>query len=137
MRMQLEGNIGSRIERRTHCGRVGLDGHDRGADSLIGAKERDGVAVALAHFFAVDAGHRADAFEYHLPRFFKRFAISGIKFCRGLARVLDVLALVLAHRHDIGVVQQNIRRHQHGVIKKAGVGLEPLRHFVFVRVRLA
>src|SRR3989344_1702474 len=137
VRMQLEGNVGLRIERRAHGGGVGLDGHDRGADGLVGAKERDSVVVALAHLFAVYAGYRADAFEYHLLRFFKSFAIGKVKFCCRLARVLDVLALVLAHRHHVGVVQKNIRRHQHRVIKKPRVSLEPFSHLIFVRMCLA
>ena len=52
------------------------------------------------------------------------------------ARHLDVRHLILTHRYDVGVVEQNIGRHEHRVGKEPGICLQPFCHFVFVGVRL-
>ena len=40
---------------------------------------------------------------------------------RQVARELDMLLLVFADGDEVGVVDEDIRRHQHGIIKKAAV----------------
>ena len=32
-----------------------------------------------------------------------------------------MLLLILAHWHDVGIVQQDVRRHQHRVIEQPGI----------------
>ena len=78
---------------------------------------------ARAHRRQAGAGHH------------ERVAVERIEALRDVARQLQVLRLVLAHRHDAGLVEQNIGRHQHGVLQQAvadrflfgGLGLV-LRH---------
>ena len=53
----------------------------------------------------------------------------GVPPARDLPGQLEVLGLVLAHRHEIGPVEQDIRGHQHGVIQ------QPRRH-TFESLRL-
>lgn len=38
-----------------------------------------------------------------------------------VARDLDVLFLIVAHRHKIGLIEQNVRRHQRGIGEQAHV----------------
>ena len=47
-----------------------------------------------------------------------------------------MLTLILPYRHDIGIIEQNVGRHEHRVREEAGIGFEAFRHFIFIRVRL-
>ena len=40
--------------------------------------------------------------------------------CGDVARELDVLALVVADRDEIGLVEEDVARHQHGVREERG-----------------
>ena len=51
-----------------------------------------------------------------------------------VAADLDVLHLVLAHRHHVGIVDQDVGRHQHRIGEQAGVGRQPLGLLVLVGV---
>ena len=45
---------------------------------------------------------------------------------------LEVLLLVLAHGHEVGAVDQDVRRHQHGIREESVVHRESLGHLVLV-----
>ena len=47
------------------------------------------------------------------------FAVERIEALRDVARQFQVLRLVLAHRHDAGLVEQDIGGHQHRVLQQA------------------
>ena len=51
-----------------------------------------------------------------------------------IAADLDVLHLVLADRHDVGVVGQNVGGHQHRIGEQPGVGRQPLGLLLLVGV---
>ena len=57
---------------------------------------------------------------------------SRVEAHRDVARQLEVLALVVADRHLVGPVQQDVGRHQHRVVEQAGrhEGVPPLRRLV-------
>ena len=65
----------------------------------------------------------------------ERVAVERIEALGDVAGQFQVLRLVLAHRHDAGLVEQDVGRHQHGVLQQAvadgfllgGLGLV-LRH---------
>ena len=58
-----------------------------------------------------------------------------IHFPRQIARNLDVLFLVLADRHDVAVINQNVGRHQHWIAEESYHRSESAREFVFIGVR--
>ena len=58
-----------------------------------------------------------------------------IHFPRQIARHLDVLLLILSDRHDVAVVDQNVRRHQHWIAEESYHRSESAREFVFIGVR--
>ena len=47
-------------------------------------------------------------------------------------REIEVLALIVTHGHDIGVVEKNVGSHQHGIVEETGIGRLPARHGVLV-----
>ena len=57
-----------------------------------------------------------------------------VKFDRDVARDLYVLDLVLAHRHDLRVIKQDISRHQNWIAKESVVRANALCDLVFVAV---
>ena len=79
------------------------------------AKDVDVVAVAFAHLLAVDAGHgfcgSPDLWFGQLEDRSKCF----VHFHCKIPRDFDVLLLVFAHWHNIAVINQNVRRHEHRV----------------------
>jgi hypothetical protein len=94
-----------------------------------GAEQRDGVVVALAHLAAVQAGQGGHVLVDH--RFGQRevLAVQVVEAGGHVARHLDVLHLVAAHGHLVGVEHQDVGAHQHGVHEQARghavVGLAP------------
>src|SRR5579884_3826306 len=62
---------------------------------------------------------RADVGEDAL-RDRERMTVAGVEALRDVARELDVLALVVADGHDVGLVEEDVARHQHGVGEEAG-----------------
>lgn len=50
----------------------------------------------------------------------ERLAEARVEALRDVARELQVLALVVADRHQIGLVEQDVARHQHRVGEQAG-----------------
>ena len=49
----------------------------------------------------------------------EHLAVGGVEAARDLARELEVLALVLAHRHLVGLVEQDVGRLEHRVEEQA------------------
>ena len=49
----------------------------------------------------------------------KGVAVYAVEALGNIAGQLHMLLLILAHRHQIRLIQQNVRRHQHGVGKQA------------------
>ena len=47
-----------------------------------------------------------------------------------------MLLLVLPYRDDVGVIEEDVGRHQHRVVEKAGIRLEAFCHFVLIGMRL-
>jgi len=45
----------------------------------------------------------------------ERLAEAVVEALRDVARELEVLALVVADRHEIGLVEQDVAGHQHGI----------------------
>ena len=63
-------------------------------------------------------------------------AVLVIEAARDISRELEVLPLVLAHRHEVRLVEQDVRRHQHGVVEQADARLVRVRVRVRFRVRV-
>ncbi len=74
----------------------------------------------LAHFLIrLIQPHDARAHRRQLRRgHHERFAVQRIESLRDVARQLQMLRLIVAHRHDRGLVQQNIGGHQHRVLQQ-------------------
>ena len=64
----------------------------------------------------------------------ERLAVGLVELDRDVACHLDVLFLVAADRHDVRVVNQNVRRHQHRVGEQPVIRREPLGQFILVAV---
>ncbi len=114
---------------------VGHDAHDQFAQLGWRREERDGVVVALAHLATVQTRQcRHVLFNHGLWRR-EVLAVEVVEARGHVARHFNVLDLVSAHRHLMGVEHQNVRAHEHGVHEQAGgharVGLFP-RRGVFV-----
>ncbi|MBA7592891.1 hypothetical protein ES708_35093 [subsurface metagenome] len=105
--------------------------HYLGADVIGGVEEVNGVArggFALAHLFGgVVQPHDAGAdIGYKRPGQDEGLAVDIVEPLRRIPGQLYVLFLVFPHRHDIGIVEQDIGRHQGRVIK------EPNAHLLLV-----
>ena len=117
-------------------GAVGLDGtavrqgfHHFLGDSLLIIVEIDAVALALAHLSAaVQTGHLDESSS----------EIKGTRLCEDLLTVhvvetaghhpgvLQMLLLVLAHRHEVSTVNQDIGGHKHGIGQQTGTDIDAL-----------
>ena len=105
---------------------VGIGGgaHDGLADLGGRIEQRDGVVGAgggLAHLLrgiveAHDA--RADGGQAGVGHD-EGVAVERIEALGDIAREFQVLRLVVADRHDAGLVEQDIGGHQHGVLQQA------------------
>ena len=62
---------------------------------------------------------RAVSFWITGTRHDERLAEAGVEALGEVAGELDVLLLVVADRHDIGLVEQDVGRHQHRVGEQA------------------
>ncbi len=121
------GSLGC-LDRR----RVGDDGHDLLLERLALVEDADLVAVALGHLAAVDARHHRGGVEdvglgddEDLPELL-------VELAGDVAGHLQVLLLVLAHRHQIGEVDQDVGRLQHRIGEQPVVGREALGDLVLV-----
>ena len=118
---------------------VHLDGHDPLAQRLLVTAEFQGVAVTLAHLLAIGAWHHSDRFLDAGFRDNEGLAVHVVELDGDVAGDFEMLLLVLAHRHHLGVVQENVGSHEHGVSKEAVVDrthvtVGELGHLVLVAV---
>ena len=60
------------------------------------------------------------------PRLDERLAEAEVEAVGEIARQLDVLALIVADRHGVSLVQQDVRGHQHRIVEEAGADGLPL-----------
>ena len=105
------------IERR----RVGHDAHRAFLDLGRLGEYLDGIAVALAHFLAVDARHECDLWQDSRLGQRENLAVTIVEPLGNVARDLDVLFLVRPDRDDLAAIGQNVRGHQHGICKEAEI----------------
>ena len=112
------------------------DAHDLFAGGLLFAKDFNGVAVALAHLLAVDAGDEGGFFADLGFGNHEGLAILFIELDGDVTGHFHVLLLVLAHRDDVGIVEQNVSRHEHGIGKETVIHGNALGGLVFEGVPL-
>jgi hypothetical protein len=105
------------------------------------AEEGQRVAIALAHLAAVDSGHHRGVVPDHgrgQPQHLS--AIGAVDALGDVPRDLDVLHLVSADGHQVGVEEQDVGRHEHRVGVEAdadaGVGVFDALVEVFGHLRL-
>jgi hypothetical protein len=78
---------------------------------------------------AIDARNHRDVVEDQgLGEHKDVVAVDRVKGPGDVTGDLEVLFLVLAHRHEIALDDQNVGRHQHRVGEEAVVGYHALRH---------
>ena len=103
---------------------VGHGTHDFLAQGLLVVNQIDAVTLRLTHLArTVEPGH-LDRFaaEVEILRFGKIFdAIGRVEAASKTTGQLQVLFLVLAHRHIVTVLDKNIDRHECGVCEQTGI----------------
>ena len=72
------------------------------------------------------AGNKSYLKEDQLFRNRKDFAVLIVEFDRDVSGDFEVLLLILADRHQIALVDQDVRGHQHRIGEEAVVRREPL-----------
>ena len=125
--VEVSGSLGS-IHRRG----VGDDAHHLLAERLPLLEHADVVAVALRHLLAVEARHHRRLFEDVGVGDLEDLAELIVELGGDVAGDLDVLLLVLPHRHQVGQVDEDVGRLEHGIGEQAVIGHETLRHLVLV-----
>lgn len=114
-------------------GGVGFDAHEKFFRGFFVAEDGEGVVVAFAHLFAVEAGDLgdvvADAGGGHDEG---AFAVEVIDFSDEVAGHFEVLFLVFADGDDVGIVEEDVGSHQGGVGEEGVVGGDSFGDFVFV-----
>ncbi len=115
-------------------GGVGFDAHDFFAEGFFGFEDGDGVVVAFAHFFAIEAGDFGDIFFDAGFGEAEGFAEGVIEFGGDVAGDFDVLFLVLADGDEVTVVDEDVCGHEDGVGEEPVIGGEAASGFVFVAV---
>ena len=119
--VDLEHGRALRLLRRLEGLAAGHDLHHRLLELLGGREERDRVALALAHLLAVEPRHERALGDARLRHHERALAEEVVDPLRRVARQLEVLELVLAHGHDVRVVEHDVRGHEHGVVEDARV----------------
>ena len=99
--------------------RIGQDAADQLFELIARAEQGDRVVVALAHLAAIEPWQRGHMLVNR--RFGQRevLAIQVVEAGRHVARHLDVLDLVAAHGHLVGIEDQDVGTHEHGVHEEA------------------
>ena len=98
-------------------------------------EDLDRVLVALGHLPAVEPRHHGHSLEdvgLGQPEDRLALAVDVVEPLGDVARDLQVLLLVLAHRDDVGVVEQDVGRLEHRVGEQAVLGGDPLGLLVLV-----
>src|SRR5258707_11853394 len=97
-------------------------GHDLFSHGLFVAKNLNRIAVAFAHLLAIRAGDFGD-FGADLGFWNdKGRAVLLIELYGYVTSDLDVLLLVLADGDDVGIINQNVRRHEDGIREQSMTG---------------
>ena len=63
----------------------------------------------------------------------KIVAEGAVELAGDVARHLDVLHLVLADRHEMRAIDQNVGGHQHRIVEQADAGVDALVDLLLVR----
>ena len=101
--------------------RIGHDGQDALLHLGLRHEQRNGVVVALAHLAAVQTGQQGHLFVHlGFGQHQQVLAIQVVEAAGHVARHLDVLDLVAAHWHLVGLEHQDVGGHQHRVHEQAG-----------------
>jgi hypothetical protein len=79
-----------------------------------------GIALRHLHGRIVQPHHPGADRRDHGGGQDEHLAVKTVEPLRDVPRELDVLLLVLAHRHLVGVVEQDVRGHQDRVVEQAG-----------------
>jgi hypothetical protein len=136
-REQLEQGVevaNIRILWRFDRSRIGLNGHHPLAQLLFTEKDRNGVVVGFGHLLAVDTGNDGGGFiDFRLGNN-KGLAKGVIETNGDVAGHLHMLFLILAHRHHLRLIEQDIRGHQHRIGKQPMTGRDVLGHLVLERM---
>ena len=104
--------------------RVGDNAHDLLLQFFFGQEDVNDVSVGLGHFLAIGSGNRHHRLLNARLGKHKHFvARDAVKRLSDVAGDFEVLALVLAHRNQVRIVQQDIRGHQDRIIKESGVNV--------------
>ena len=96
--------------------------HDRIA--VVGeVHRRVGVLVRLAHFAerVLQRGDLRALFEDIRLGNAERFAVTVVEADGNIARDFEVLTLIDADGYEICLIQENIRRHEHGIVHQSHV----------------
>jgi len=131
------GDAGS--QRREVDGGIRIRGgaQDFPADGRRRVEQRHRVAGAGGRFAHLDSGivephhTRADRGQAGCGHG-ERVAVERIEALRDVARQLEVLGLVLAYRHDRGLVQQNVGRHQDGIREEPDARRDAARELILI-----
>ena len=123
--------------------RIGQDAADQLLELIARAEQGDRVVVALAHLAAIQPRQRGHMLVDGRLGQREVLAIQVVEAGRHVACHLDVLDLVAAHGHLVGIEDQDVGPHEHGVHEEArghavvrlaaGGGVLVLRGLVGVR----
>ena len=119
----LEHVAGLRVLHVLHGFRVGDDPHHRLAKLFSGGKQGQLVPVGFAHLPPVDAGYGGHLFPDDGLGDDQGFAEDAVETLGDVPGHFEVLLLVPAHRHLVGIVDENVGRHQHRIGEQAVVDL--------------
>ncbi len=109
--------VSLRLFRLFHRAGIGHDSHDFFPLGFRVLEQLQRVVVALRHFFAIEPGHFSRVLQHfgfgHHERLAKVMVEAGGK----VAAHFDVLHLIGSDGHDVGIVRQNVGRHQYRIRK--------------------
>ena len=112
--------------------RIGDHVHDDLPDLIRLGEDRDGVAGGLAHLAGtIGPEHHGRIGEDGL-RLREDLAVAAVEGAGDLARELQVRRLVLADRHPAGLVDDDVRRLQHGVVEQPHAVVDPFLALLLV-----
>ena len=132
----LEDVVGVRVLGVAHALGVGLDRHDPLAQGLLLLEGVDGVAVALRHLLAVDAGQQGRVGGEAVGGQGEDLRLElAVEALRHVAGEFQVLHLVLADGHQLGVDGEDVRGLQDRIGEQADVGGDALGELVLVADR--
>ncbi len=115
-------------------GRIGLGRAQLLPDHLGRVEDVDGVAPRLRHLgLAIEAHDPPGAGEQRLrlQQHPGPAPVGCVPPAREFARELEVLHLVVTHRHLFGTVQQDVRGHEDGIVEQPGRDALELRRLIF------